>query len=53
MKILADENLEGEIVTALRDAGHFVSDIKEMTPGVDDSAVLRLSNETGAILITK
>ncbi|MCC6451870.1 MAG: DUF5615 family PIN-like protein [Acidobacteria bacterium] len=52
MKILADENLEAEIVGALRAAGHLVSDIKEMTPGIDDSEVLALASELAAILIT-
>lgn len=52
MKILADENLESEIVAALREAGHSVSDIKEMTPGVGDPDVLALANEALALLIT-
>jgi predicted nuclease of predicted toxin-antitoxin system len=52
MRILADENLESEIVEALRKAGHTVSDIKEMTPGVDDPDVLALANEESAILVT-
>jgi len=52
MNILADENLESEIVTALRLAGHSVSDIKEIRPGVDDPEVLSIANRTDAILLT-
>ncbi len=52
MKILADENLESEIVEALRVAGHTVSDIKELSPGAEDPDVLALANEASALLIT-
>lgn len=52
MKILADENIESEIVTALRLAGHLVSDIKEITPGIEDVDVLTIANDSDAILIT-
>ena len=40
MKLLADENIESEIVVALRIAGFEISDIKEIDPGIDDSSVL-------------
>jgi len=52
MKILADENIEIEIVAALRQAGHSVSDIKEISPGVEDSQVLKLSSDLTSILLT-
>ena len=52
MKILADENIESEIVTALRLAGHSVSDIKETSPGIEDVEVLTIANDSDAILIT-
>ena len=52
MRILADENLESEIVAALRQAGHSVSDIKETSPGIEDADVLTAANDVGAVLIT-
>ena len=52
MKILADENIEGEIVAALRQAGHAVSDIKEISPGVEDSNVLLIATDLDSILLT-
>jgi len=52
MKILADENIESEIVTALRQTGHIVSDIKETDPGVEDPNVLSLAIDLDAVLVT-
>lgn len=52
MKIITDENIEIEIVIALREAGYDVTDIKEVYPGIDDSAVLSLARETEAVLLT-
>ena len=52
MKILADENVEGEIVSALRNAGHSVSDIKETSPGIDDTDVLTIAADSDSILLT-
>lgn len=52
MKILADENVEGEIVSALREAGHSVSDIKETSPGIEDADVLTLASDSESILLT-
>ena len=52
MKILADENIEIEIVVALRQAGHAVSDIKEISPGVEDPNVLEIATNLDAILLT-
>lgn len=45
VKIITDENIEIEIVIALREAGYDVTDIKEVNPGIDDSAVLSLARE--------
>lgn len=52
MKILADENIEAEIVAALRQAGHSVSDIKETSPGIEDTGVLSIATELGSTLLT-
>lgn len=52
MKILADENIEGEIIAALRQAGYAVLDIKELSPGVADHNVLEIATDLGSILLT-
>ncbi len=52
MKLLADENIEFEIVSALREAGFDVSDIKEINPGIEDDAVLAIAKTTEALLLT-
>lgn len=52
MKILGDESIEAEIVEALRQSGHEVTDIKETTPGIADRQVLSVANESGAVLLT-
>ncbi len=53
MKIVADENIESEIVDGLRTAGHEIIDIKATHPGIDDRAVLDLAADEGAILLTR
>lgn len=52
MKILADENIEGEIVAALRKLGHSVSDVKEISPGVEDTDILTMANDLDSVLLT-
>ncbi len=52
MNILADENIETEIVAALRSAGHVVVDIKETDPGIEDTKVLQMAGEQNAVLLT-
>jgi len=52
MRLLADENIESEIVSALREAGFDVSDIKETNPGIEDDAVLAIARTTEALLVT-
>lgn len=52
MRILADENVEGEVVAALRQAGHTVFYIKEISPGVEDTEVLDVTTELSSILLT-
>lgn len=39
MKLLADENVDAVIVTALRNAGHQVRYVLELDPGIDDRSV--------------
>ena len=43
MKLLADEGVDGQIVTALRRAGHEVWYVAEMEPGISDAVVLDLA----------
>ena len=52
MKLLADESIESGIVAALRRVGHEVVDIKELSPGIEDSEVLSIAEESKTILVT-
>jgi len=52
MNILADESVDGPLVQALRQAGHRVDYVAEMSAGVSDEQVLRLANQQAAILLT-
>jgi len=52
VNFLADEGVEREIVDALRSEGHDVLYVAEMSPGINDGAVLDLANKASSILIT-
>ncbi len=52
MRIVADENVEKEIVDRLRADGHDVLYIAETSPGIDDGAVLETSLDSGRVLLT-
>ena len=52
MLLVADENVDAPIVAALRAAGHRVEYVYELDPGIDDGAVLALSNANNALLLT-
>lgn len=52
MNIVADENIDMQIVERHRADGHNVQSVAEFEPGIDDEAVLRESRETNAILLT-
>lgn len=52
MIFVADESVDAGIVVALRQSGHTVDAIAEMSPGVDDAHVLSLANASRALLIT-
>ena len=52
MKIVADENVDKQIVDRLRADGHDVLFIAELNPGTDDGTVLRDSRQANAILLT-
>lgn len=52
MNLLADEGVDGQIVAALRQAGHEVWYVAEMEPGISDAAVLDLAVTEGRLLLT-
>jgi hypothetical protein len=52
MNFFADESLDRQIITRLRQDGHTVLDVTEMDPGISDDKVLSMANESKAILLT-
>jgi predicted nuclease of predicted toxin-antitoxin system len=52
MNLLADEGVDQQIVTALRDEGFTVWYVAEMSPSITDETVLSLAREKQALLIT-
>jgi predicted nuclease of predicted toxin-antitoxin system len=52
MKFLADESLDRPIVVRLREDGHDVVYIPELSPGITDSAVLDIAVNEQRVLIT-
>jgi len=52
LKLVADENVDRQIVEALRIDGHEVIYVAEVSPTIPDDEVLRLSSEESAVLIT-
>lgn len=52
MNFLADENIDRQIVTGLREAGHDVIYIADTEPSVSDAVVFDRANESSAVLIT-
>ena len=52
MNLLADEGVDRPIVDRLRQEGHDVVYIAELSPSVSDEEVLRQANDRGALLVT-
>ena len=52
MIILADESVDAPVVVRLRNDGHTVESVAEMSPSVSDDIVLDRANATNAILMT-
>lgn len=52
MKFLADENVDRAIVERLREDGHHVLYVMEMSPGISDDEVISQVNKEGALLLT-
>ena len=52
MNLLADEGIDRAVVERLRQAGHTVAWIAELSPSISDDAVLQQANDLNALLIT-
>ena len=52
-KFLADESVDFQIVTHLRENGYEIEAIVEMSPGISDEEVLKIANNLEAILFTE
>ena len=52
MKLVADENVDRQIVDLLRANGYDDLFIAELDPGIDDKSVLLHSVQAGAVLLT-
>ena len=52
MNLLADESVDQPIVAALRDDGHSIVFVAELTPSISDDEVLNEANHLGAVLLT-
>ena len=52
MNLLADEGIDRAVVERLRDDGHDVLYIAELSPGILDEDVLQQANARGALLVT-
>ena len=53
MNILADENIDGQIIETLRKNKHSVLYVSEMAPSISDEVVLSEANKMNAVLLTK
>lgn len=53
MRFLADESCDFNLVRALRDAGHDVLAICEISPRAEDAAVIELSVREERVLLTE
>ncbi len=52
MNFVADEGIDAQIVTRLREEEHQVWYVAEMSPGVSDTEILTLANRESCILLT-
>ncbi len=51
MKFVADENIDQPIIDRLRNDGHDVYAVIEMSAGVSDNEVLKQANQQGVVLL--
>ena len=52
MNLLADESVDGPVVDRLRQQGHDVIYVAELSPSMADDQVLQYANERNALLVT-
>lgn len=52
MRILANENIPGPVIRALRDRGHDVVAVKETMRGVSDRVVLARAKAEARLVVT-
>lgn len=52
MNLLADEGVDRAIVERLRNDGHDVLYVAELSPSITDEEVLQRANDRGALLVT-
>jgi len=52
MTLLADEGVDALIVVRLRESGHDVVYVAELSPSISDSEVLDIANARHALLVT-
>jgi predicted nuclease of predicted toxin-antitoxin system len=52
VNLVADEGVDGPVVQRLRNDGHDVIYVAELSPGVTDDDVLRHANDRDALLVT-
>ena len=52
MNLLADESVDGPVVERLRQEGHEVVYVAEISPSVVDEEVLQRANTSAALLVT-
>lgn len=52
MRILADENIPGDVVEALEQAGHDIVWIRIASPGIADTEVFHLAQRENRVIIT-
>lgn len=53
MKLLADESVDRPVVERLRQEGHDVVYVAELSPSIPDDEVLQQANDQGALLRTR
>jgi predicted nuclease of predicted toxin-antitoxin system len=53
MRFLADECCDLQVVRALRNAGHDVAVVQEISPGADDASIVKLAIAEMRILVTE
>ncbi len=52
MNLLADENIETEVVQYLRNNGYTVDYVLEMSPGIKDRDVIEKANKNNSLVMT-